>query len=135
MAVSAPANRRPHSIEYEGMRAMLSLAGVRMLTQGNVSVTTSDTTYAVVEMNARRVILFHNGGTTPTNLDIRFNMNATALNTHFPIAFGKYFVIDARGPYTIPAPAGQGNPIAVSGDVIHLISTNGTITVYVMEID
>jgi hypothetical protein len=117
------------------MRAMLSLAGVRMLTQGSVSVTATDTIYTVVESNARRVICFHNGGGTPTNLDIRFNVNATALVTHFPIAFGKYFVVDARGPYTIPAAAAQGNPVSVAGDVLHFISTNGTITMFVMEID
>ncbi len=114
---------------------MLSLAGVRQLVQTSVSVTTSDTTYAMQESNARRVICFHNGGGTPTNLDIRFNINATAVATGFPIAFGKYFVIDARGPSTQPAGAAQGNPIAIAGDVLHFISTNGTITMFLMEID
>lgn len=135
MAVaSAPANRRPHSIEYEGMRAMLALAGIRMLSQAVVTGggANSDNTYPVVDSNTRRVIILHNAATFG---NIRFNMNAAATVNSMPIVAQRYFVVDARGPYTIPAAAAQGNPISVAGDIIHFFDVAGGTVVNFMEVD
>lgn len=85
--------RRPSSIEYEGARAMLSLAGIRQLKQTTVTVTTANTTYTVTEAGTRRVVVVH--GATAYG-DIRFNYKATATTTSVPVLASSYFVVDAE---------------------------------------
>jgi len=113
---------------------MLAIAGIRQLIQNNVSAGAgADTTYTVVNENARRVILLHLSAGAG---DIRFNINALANANTIPIIPQRYFVVDARGAYTIPAPPGQGGPIAVAADVLHFFNTSGSpVTVYIMEIE
>lgn len=88
------ATRRPASIEYEGFRAMLSLAGVRLLTQGKTTGggAGSDNTYTVVDPATRRVIVYVDHATNV----VRFNMDAAATVNHLPIKNQQYFVVDAE---------------------------------------
>ena len=112
--------RKLSAMEWEGFRAMLALAGVRQLVQSSVSVGTgAENSYTVANIETRRVIIVHGGGATPAFGDIRFEINATAVATDFPIAPQKYFVVDAEK----------------DDDLSFYNTSGGSITVYVMEIE
>lgn len=127
MAGSAKPNRKSHNLAFESQRAMLSLAGIRMLSQSLVTGggAASDNSYTMVNSNARRVIIFVNHATNV----VRFNMNAAATASHLPILNQRYFIVDARGPYQ------EANGIAVAADVIHFFDTTGSTPVHFLEID
>lgn len=101
---------------WESGRANLSLAGVRYLAQGSVAVGASaEGTYTVVNGSTRRVIVAFAG----TFGDIRFDYNATASATDFPLMPNTHFRVDAA-----------------KDGVLHFYNTSGgSITVYLMEIE
>lgn len=101
-------------MEWEQGKAMLSLAGVRQVKQTTVTVTTSNTTYTVTEKATRRLIVVHGSATYG---DIRFNPDATATTTSFPILGSTYFVIDVE-----------------KDDVINFIGVPASTVVNLMEI-
>lgn len=111
------ATRRPSSIEYEGFRAMLALAGVRQLKQSSVAPGAgANSAYTVTEAGTRRVVAIHLGTGAG---DIRFNHDAVADATKIPVIPQRYFVVDAE-----------------KDDTLNFFNTSGgAITVYVMEID
>jgi hypothetical protein len=102
-------------MEYEGSRAMLALAGVRMIVQAKVTGggAASDNTYTVTSKDTRRVIVYNEHATQI----IRFNMDAAATANHIPIKNQTYFVVDAE-----------------KGQVIHFFDVTGGTLVYFVEI-
>jgi hypothetical protein len=104
------------SIEYEGARAMLSLAGLRLISQSLVTggAAGSDNTYTVTGPNTRRVVMYVNHATNV----VRFNVNAAATASHLPIKNQTYFVVDAK-----------------KNDVLHFFDTTGGTPVHFVEVD
>lgn len=109
--------RRLAANEFEGFKALLSLAGLRVINQNTHSATNAATTaYTVVAKRTRRVIVIHLG---TGNGDIRFNFGAAATANHLPVIPARYFVIDAS-----------------IGDTLNFWNTTGApIVVNVMEIE
>lgn len=109
--------RRPSSIEYEAARAMLAMAGIRILKQANVTVTLGEAdTYTVTEAGTRRVVCVHLG---TGNGDIRIAHNATPTANSLPLIPASYFSVDAE-----------------KDDTIQFFNTTaGDIKVYLAEID
>lgn len=104
------------NMDWEGSTAAVSMAGVRPLTLGSVSVSSSsENTYTVQDQSAKRVLFVHDAS---GNEDIRFDLGATATASSFPIVPGVYFVVEA-----------------VKDEVLHFFNTTGgAITVNIMEI-
>lgn len=112
-----PGNTRiREDLRWEQSMAALSLAGIRPIANGSAAVAGStEETYTIVGKHTNRVIVFHDSGEA---LDIRFDLNATAGATDFPVASGVYFVLEVE-----------------TGDVVHVYNTSGVaITVYFLEI-
>jgi len=105
--------RRLTTNEYEGNLAEVASAGWRQLKQTTVTVTTADTTYTVTEPNTRRVKVIHGAATYG---DIRFNYNAVATTTSFPVKGSEYVTVDAK-----------------KDDVLHFIGVPASTVVNVME--
>lgn len=123
-----PQPRRVSMVQWEAGKAMLSLAGIRQLKQTSISVNTvTDGTYTVTEPATRRVVAIHAGAAYG---DIRFNINAAASGTSFPVLAQRYFVVDARAAHSVP---GQGT---LAADVLHFFNASaGTLVVSIMEIE
>ena len=109
--------RLTSSMQYEAARAMLSMAGIRLLVQSSTSpLTTAEDDYTVTLANTRRVAIVHLGNAAG---DIRFAYNAVADANDIPVIPQQYFVVDAE-----------------KGDVLSFYNTSaGTIVVYVAELD
>jgi len=108
--------RQLTSIEYEASRAMLSLAGLRLISQSRVvgAAAGSDNTYTVTDPRTRRVVLYVDHASNV----IRFNVNAAATSTSLPIKNQTYFVVDAK-----------------KDDVLHFYDTTGSTPVHFVEVD
>lgn len=121
--------RRISEASYELAKATLSMAGLRFISQANISVGAgADGTYTVLSDACRRVVAIHIG---TGNNDIHFNLNAAATAAHVPVIPARYFVIDVQSPR-------PGTPVepAKAGDVLHFFNTTaGAITVYLVETD
>jgi hypothetical protein len=104
--------RRLAANEFEGMKALLSLAGVRVINQTTHSATNAaNTAYTVTSKRTRRVIIIHLGA---GNGDIRFNFGAAATATHLPVIPARYFVVDATLADTLNFWNTTGAPITVN---------------------
>lgn len=132
-------SRNPSSWTYEQARAILSMAGFRQILQTSIAVNaSSENTYTVQDPGTRRVVAVH---LSSGNGDIRFNINATATGTTFPVIPTRYFVIDAHGPLykaTPPSQTGSGGgaQITVPADVLHFFNNAaGSVTVFLAEIE
>lgn len=103
-------------LRWESALASISLAGVRPLVQDSVDLlTTSEEIYTVTDRRTKRLVILRTAG---ASLDIRFDLNATASATSFPILPSVYFVLEVE-----------------YGDALHLYNVNaGSLTVYVLEI-
>lgn len=103
-------------LEWEQKLASISLAGVRPLVVDSVSVAaSSEQTYTLVDKSVKRLVVLH---VASGDTDIRFDLNATATLSSFPILPSVYFVVEAG-----------------TDDVAHFFNTSGgSITVYIMEI-
>lgn len=109
-----PTNRS--NIDWAANLAVVSLAGIRIFRQANVSVpASSSASYTVQDSDTRRLIVFH---AAPTNVDIRVALNATATSTSFPVATGVYFALEVE-----------------VGDSVSFFNTSGSsLTVYLVEV-
>ena len=114
-------SRKLAPMQYEGMRAMLSVAGLRPIVHSSVSLGTgTEDSYVVTAKNARRLLIYHGGDpTTPAFGDIRMEFDGTALATDFPIAPQTYVVMD----------------MAIGDEVSFYNTAAGTVVVYVMEVE
>lgn len=103
-------------LKHEGVLATVSLAGIRPLVNASVAVGASaEGTYTIANISTKRVVLYHKAA---DDLDIRVDLNATAVATDFPVASGVYFVMEVE-----------------KDDVVHLFNNNASsVTVYLMEI-
>ena len=109
------APRTPSAVSHEAMLAALATAGIRMLLQDTVSATNgANTPYTVAAKTTRRVMVLH---LSSGNGDIRFNVNAAATATSFPLLAATCFVLD----------------VAPGGTVNFWNTTASPITVYVIE--
>lgn len=91
--------RKLTSIEFEGMRALLSLAGIRPILQATVSATPgANTSYTVQDNRTRRVLIIHLGA---GNGDIRFALDGAATANSLPILPARYVVVDAAKDQTL----------------------------------
>jgi hypothetical protein len=102
---------------YELARAIIALAGLRVVKQATISPGASAAaSYTVTEANTRRVLAIHNSAAA---FDIRVNPLGTATNSHFPVLPQFYFGVDAG-----------------EGDVISYYNASaGSVTVYILELE
>lgn len=109
--------RRTGPAQHEGDRALLSLAGIRIIKQATHSATNgANTAYTVTEANTRRVVVFHTNAAADA---IRVNHNAAATASHLPVLPQHYFIVDAK-----------------KADTVNFWNTTGgAITVNIVEID
>ncbi len=119
--------RRISEASFDLAKATLSMAGLRMISQTNISVGAgADGTYTVLNEACRRVVAVH---IATGNGDIRFNLNAASDATKVPVIPARYFVVDVQSP----RPATPVQP-AVTGDVLHFFNTTaGAIVVNIVE--
>ncbi len=105
------------SLHHESMRAQLSLAGWRLIVQGNVAPGASaNAAYTVVNAQTRRVAINFAGTVFG---EIRLEINAAATATDFPLEPASYTVVDVE-----------------KDDTVNFFNTSaGAITVYVLELD
>ena len=101
--------------QHEVNRAVLATAGWRPGSQGSAAPATgANAAYTVVDVNTRRVAVCWTG----TLLDIRFELNAAAVATDFPLLPNVHIVFDAK-----------------KGETLNFYNTTGgSITVYCLEI-
>lgn len=82
--------------------AVMALSGVRELRQSTIAPTTgAQAAYTVVDVNCRRVMVFHLGAGTPGAGDIRVRCNATAASTHMPLVPQTYAVFYLQAGETL----------------------------------
>lgn len=110
------AKRRPSALVYEGARAMLSLAGIRMISQSKITGggAGSNNTYTVLSVDTRRVIIYVDHA---SNI-VRLNIDAAATANHIPVKNQVYLVVDVE-----------------KGQVINLFDTTGGTLINVVEIE
>ena len=107
--------RKNDALEFEQQLATLSLAGWKVLAQGNAAPGAgARAAYTVTNARTRRCIISFVG----TFGDIRFEYNANSVATDFPLQPGVYMPIDCQEDDTLD----------------FWNTTGGAITVYVMEI-
>lgn len=109
--------RRISAAHFEGMMAMLNLAGLRILVEDSVSINTaSANSYTVANQATRRLVCIHERTTFG---DIRVSVLGTAGATDFPVLGERYFTLDVE-----------------KGDDISFYNANASTTVvYVLETD
>lgn len=110
------APRKPGDLTHEAHRALLSLAGIRVISQAKVTggAAGSDNIYTVLSAATRRVVVYIDHASNV----VRFNIGATATANHIPIKNQTYFVVDAE-----------------KDQVLHFYDTTGGTLINIVEID
>ncbi len=109
--------RRLNTSHWEGMLAMVNLAGLRILVEGSVVITTaSANSYTVTHEKAKRLVCVHERTTFG---DIRVSVLGTATATDFPVLGERYMSFDVE-----------------KDDAVSFYNANASsTTVYVLETD
>lgn len=120
--------RRVTAVEFEGALAQLAVAGIRQILQATVTAAPgASTPYTIQNTRTRRVLCIHlNSGAG----DIRFNYNAAATATSFPVMPQRYFPVDAsaNGPTA-------ANPSGGTADTLNFFNTTGSsVIIYIVEV-
>jgi hypothetical protein len=99
------------------MLAAIATAGLRIVVQANITITTaSENSYTITSAATRRAMVIHN---STAAFDIRFERNGTAVATDFPILPQFYFAVDCT-----------------KDDTLSFYNANaGSQTVYILELE